>query len=95
MGEQDITGDRTISEQPYAGVLFKSQNDKTWTAVQSQDLKFKLLVFISLEVLSLKKKSIGMANIKNHKATISAVNRIFSNSCLLRSNKTVSDKIKK
>lgn len=29
-----------ISEQPYAGVLFKSQNASTWTADQSQDLKF-------------------------------------------------------
>jgi len=40
MGEQDITGDRTISEQPYAGVLFKSQNASTWTADQYEDLKF-------------------------------------------------------
>ena len=40
MGEIDITGDRTISEQPYAGVLFKSQNATTWTADQYEDLKF-------------------------------------------------------
>ena len=40
MGELDITGDRTISEQPYAGVLFKSQNATTWTADQYEDLKF-------------------------------------------------------
>ena len=40
MGELDITGDRTISEQPYAGVLFKSQNASTWTADQYEDLKF-------------------------------------------------------
>jgi len=31
---------RTISEQPYAGVLFKSQNGSTWTADQSRDMKF-------------------------------------------------------
>ena len=31
-----------ISTQPYAGVLFKSQNGSTWSADQSQDLKFKL-----------------------------------------------------
>tara|TARA_S200002703_G_scaffold40971_1_gene35655 strand:- start:5808 stop:13097 length:7290 start_codon:yes stop_codon:yes gene_type:complete len=42
MGEVDITGDRTISEQPYAGVLFKSQNASTWTADQYEDLKFNL-----------------------------------------------------
>ena len=31
-----------ISKQPYNGVLFKSQNASTWTASQSQDLKFTL-----------------------------------------------------
>ena len=40
MGEVDVTGNRTISEQPYAGVLFKSQNASTWTADQYEDLKF-------------------------------------------------------
>ena len=33
---------RTISEQPYAGVLFKSQNASTWTADQYQDIKFTI-----------------------------------------------------
>ena len=42
MGDIDITGTRTISEQPYAGVLFKSQNASTWTADQYEDLKFNL-----------------------------------------------------
>ena len=42
MGELDISGDRTISEQPYAGVLFKSQNATTWTADQYEDLKFQI-----------------------------------------------------
>ena len=42
MGDLDITGDRTISEQPYAGVLFKSQNASTWTADQYEDLKFSI-----------------------------------------------------
>ena len=40
MGEDDVSGGRTISEQPYAGVLFKSQNATTWTADQYEDLKF-------------------------------------------------------
>ena len=31
---------RTISEQPYNGVMFKSQNASTWTADQNQDIKF-------------------------------------------------------
>ncbi len=33
---------RTISEQPYAGVMFKSQNASTWTADQNQDIKFSI-----------------------------------------------------
>lgn len=40
-GRDTITG-AFIDKQPYAGVLFKSQNASTWTAEQSQDLKFKL-----------------------------------------------------
>ena len=40
MGDIDVSGTRTISEQPYSGVLFKSQNASTWTADQYEDLKF-------------------------------------------------------
>ena len=42
MGEKDLLSGRPISEQPYMGVLFKSQNGSTWTAEQYQDLKFEL-----------------------------------------------------
>ena len=42
MGDKIPNSSRTISEQPYAGVLFKSQNGSTWTANQDQDLKFTL-----------------------------------------------------
>jgi hypothetical protein len=42
MGQVDVTGDRTISAQPYAGVLFKSQNASTWSANQLQDMKFTI-----------------------------------------------------
>ena len=41
MGEVDVNG-RQISEQPYLGVLFKSQNNTTWTAYDLEDLKFTL-----------------------------------------------------
>ena len=40
MGETDVLGSRTVSEQPYLGVLFKSQNNSTWTAYDYEDLKF-------------------------------------------------------
>lgn len=42
MGDQIPGSSRTISNQPYAGVLFKSQNASTWTANQDQDLMFTL-----------------------------------------------------
>ena len=43
MGEQDVSGSkRLISTQPHLGSLFKSQNNRTWNAVQSQDKKFTL-----------------------------------------------------
>ncbi len=41
MGEIDLAG-RQISEQPYLGVLFKSQNNTTWSAYDLEDLKFTL-----------------------------------------------------
>jgi len=40
MGDQIPGSSRTISEQPYLGSLFKSQNATTWTAAQDQDLMF-------------------------------------------------------
>ena len=42
MGEKDLGTGRYIVEQPYAGVLFKSQNNSTWTADQTGDLQFHI-----------------------------------------------------
>ena len=42
MGEQDIGGTRMISKQPHLGVLFKSQNNHTWTSYQFEDMKFTI-----------------------------------------------------
>jgi len=42
LGETNIGSDRTISQQPYAGVFFKSQNGSTWTADQNEDMKFRI-----------------------------------------------------
>ena len=42
IGENQIGTDRKISEQPYAGVFFKSQNASTWSPDQNQDLMFEL-----------------------------------------------------
>ena len=42
IGQRDVLTNSIISEQPYIGVLFKSQNASTWTPDQYQDLKFTL-----------------------------------------------------
>ena len=42
VGESDIVTDEFISNQPYLGSLFKSQNASTWEPSQWEDLKFIL-----------------------------------------------------
>ena len=42
MGQTRIGSSERITEQPYAGSLFKSQNASTWTADQYSDLTFRL-----------------------------------------------------
>ena len=42
MGQNIVGTTRKVSEQPYAGVFFKSQNASTWEQDQNQDLTFKL-----------------------------------------------------
>jgi len=49
MGDEDLADRdleeserRIVSQQPYLGSLFKSQNGSTWTASQFEDLKFTL-----------------------------------------------------
>lgn len=38
----DVVSKNRITSQPYNGVLFKSQNASTWTADQTQDMKFSI-----------------------------------------------------
>lgn len=42
IGQKKIDSNDLITQQPYVGSLFKSQNSSTWTAEQTQDLKFTL-----------------------------------------------------
>jgi hypothetical protein len=42
IGKLDTLSGRQISEQPYQGSLFLSQNGSTWTAEQGADLMFRL-----------------------------------------------------
>lgn len=41
-GQDNFSTGERISKQPYAGVLFKSQNASTWSPDQNKDLKFRL-----------------------------------------------------
>ena len=44
MGEVDLITNQVISGQPYAGSLFLSQNASTWTAEQTDDMKFNFKI---------------------------------------------------
>lgn len=40
-GTDKLTG-RAITQQPYSGIMYVSSNGKSWTPVQSSDIKFKI-----------------------------------------------------
>ena len=42
IGQKEIGTDRVISEQPYGGSLFLSQNGSTWEPEQNSDMMFRL-----------------------------------------------------
>jgi len=42
VGEIDLVTQTNVSQQPYLGSLFKSQNGSTWEPSQWEDLKFNL-----------------------------------------------------
>ena len=44
VGKPDLATSRQISDQPYGGSLFLSQNGSTWTADQSSDIAFQMFV---------------------------------------------------
>ena len=64
VGEKDINSTRSISEQPYMGVLFKSQNSSTWTASQMEDLKF------TMYNAKFDTSKIGTVKLKNKELTV-------------------------
>ena len=55
---------RRISEQPYSGVLFRSQNSSTWSPYQNQDLMFVVnkAVFNSSGTVTFNLEEIPIAN---------------------------------
>ena len=94
MGETDVGGsNRVISTQPYLGSLFKSQNNSTWDAVQSQDKKFSLYKAVfDKDVtgkLSLSNDNIGTAVTKEEGDSTVYVQRLLDNPIVIENGKTV------
>lgn len=44
IGGKDVLTGQSVTQQAYSGVLYISSNGNSWTAVQTQDLKFNLYV---------------------------------------------------
>ena len=42
LGGTDLTTGERISKQPYVGTLFASSNDRQWSPIQEEDIKFNL-----------------------------------------------------
>jgi len=42
MGQEDVLTGQQVSRQPFMGSLFKSQNNRTWSPAQLEDLKFQI-----------------------------------------------------
>ncbi|QIG65714.1 hypothetical protein phiOC_p048 [Ochrobactrum phage vB_OspM_OC] len=42
LGETDIATQTVVNEQPYTGVMYISANDRTWSPIQDEDMKFRL-----------------------------------------------------
>ena len=92
MNELDVSGtNRVVSKQPHLGVLFKSQNNKTWNAVQSQDMKFTLYkaAFSSTSsTLSLQNNFVGEAKTAENGTSIIYGRRLQPNPLKLTNSST-------
>lgn len=68
---------RRISEQPYAGSFFRSQNSSTWTPYQNEDLMFVInkAVFSGSGSVTMNLKDVPLANI-NMDRLILSTNRL-------------------
>jgi hypothetical protein len=42
LGRDDLVTGNRVTQQPASGILFASANDRAWTALQEEDLKFKM-----------------------------------------------------
>ena len=92
MGQKDIATNDFIDQQPYAGSLFKSQNNTTWNAVQSEDLKFtmKKCDFTSGSgIVTLQNDNIGDEVTAEDGSTLVYGQKLGSNPIILTNSSTV------
>ena len=93
VGEIDVGGtNRLVSRQPYLGVLFKSQNNRAWSSVQAEDMKFTLhkCVFSSTSgVVTLTNDNIGTAVTAEDGSTTVYGKRLQANPFKLTNSSTV------
>ena len=94
MGQVDVGGgNRLVSRQPYLGVLFKSQNNSTWNAIQAEDMKFTLykanFTTTSTGTLSLTNDNIGDETTAEDGSTEVYGKRLGRNPLVLTNSSTV------
>jgi len=68
LGEYDVTTPSfRITKQPFAGVLFESANQSTWTPDQTRDIKFKIrrASFVSAGSVVLNEATVPARNLEN------------------------------
>ena len=89
LGGTDVDDSRIISKQPSSGVLFSSANDKSWTAIQSEDLKFNVYradFTRSTGTAYIENKETDFLNIDNLTGTFNAEEKVTGESILVVAN---------
>ena len=59
LGEDDLANGNRVTSQPNAGMLYASSNDRAYTAIQEEDLKFRVYA------ADFDKSSVGKLSLKN------------------------------
>jgi len=89
LGGTDVDTSRIINKQPSSGVLFSSANDKTWTPIQAEDLKFNLYraeFTRSTGTIYVENEDVDFLNIDNLTGTFNAEEKVTGESILVVAN---------
>jgi len=89
LGGTDVDDSRIINKQPASGVLFSSANDKAWTAIQAEDLKFNLYranFTTSTGTVYIENDDVDFLNFDNITGTFNAEEKVTGESVLVVAN---------